>query len=215
MILLHKNDLSAPTIQLILEANLAWVRASSPGRCGGGKGKGSRACNYVSGILIPASKKAMRNADWRRWHSNDVIALGTCFSMYVYIRARFRFMLIGGNLTAQTTRSHRGIGGGIQIPETKGVVASLREHPVFSAQVSPTERRERSDDRKYVCGSQVRRLRSPFPTPQPKRSGELAHRLKQIATTQIILPEYCSFPISAYMTVNRSNVRFVIGCASP
>ena len=33
--------------------------------------------------------------------------------------------------------------------------------------------------------------------------------------TQIILPEYCSFPISAYMTVNRSNVRFVIGCASP
>ena len=49
--------------------------------------------------------------------SNDVITLGSCFSMFVYIRARFRFALIGGNLTAQSTGSHRGIGGGIQIPE--------------------------------------------------------------------------------------------------
>ena len=47
--------------------------------------------------------------------SNDVITLATCFSMFVYIRARFRFALIGGNLTAQST----GIGGGIQIPETQ------------------------------------------------------------------------------------------------
>ena len=50
--------------------------------------------------------------------SNDVITLDTCFSMFVYIRARFRFVMIGGNLTAQLTGSHRGIGGGIQIPET-------------------------------------------------------------------------------------------------
>ena len=49
--------------------------------------------------------------------SNDVITLGTCFSMFVYIRARIRFALIGGNLTAQSTGSHRGIGGKIQIPE--------------------------------------------------------------------------------------------------
>ena len=45
--------------------------------------------------------------------SNDVITLGTCFSMVVYIRARFRFAL-----TAQSKGRHRGIGGGIQIPET-------------------------------------------------------------------------------------------------
>ena len=32
--------------------------------------------------------------------SNDVITLGTCFSMFVYIRARFRFALIGENLKA-------------------------------------------------------------------------------------------------------------------
>ena len=50
--------------------------------------------------------------------SNDVITLDNCFSMFVYIRARFRFPLIGGNLTAQSTGSHRGIAGGIQISET-------------------------------------------------------------------------------------------------
>ena len=50
--------------------------------------------------------------------SNDAITLGTCFSMFVYNRARFRFALIGGNLTAQSTGSHRRIGGRIQVPET-------------------------------------------------------------------------------------------------
>jgi len=50
--------------------------------------------------------------------SNDVITLGTCFSMLVYIRSRFRLALIGENLTAQTTENHRGIEGGIQIPQT-------------------------------------------------------------------------------------------------
>ena len=49
--------------------------------------------------------------------SNDVTILGSCFSMFVYIRNRFRFTLIDGNLTAQSTESHRGIVGGIQIPE--------------------------------------------------------------------------------------------------
>ena len=50
--------------------------------------------------------------------SNDVITLGTCLSMFVYIRAPFRVALIGGNLTAQPKASHWEIGGGIQIPET-------------------------------------------------------------------------------------------------
>ena len=49
--------------------------------------------------------------------SNDVIALGTWFSMFVYISARFRFALIGGNMTAHSTGSHKGTGGGIQVPE--------------------------------------------------------------------------------------------------
>ena len=49
--------------------------------------------------------------------SNDIITLGTCFSMFVYICTRFCFVLISGNQTALSTGSHRGIGGGIHIPE--------------------------------------------------------------------------------------------------
>ena len=46
--------------------------------------------------------------------SNDVNTLGKCFSMFAHILARFRFALIG-----ESTGSQRGIGGGIQIPETQ------------------------------------------------------------------------------------------------
>ena len=47
----------------------------------------------------------------------DVSNIGMCFSMFVYIRAHFRFVLIGGNLTAWSMGSLREIGGGIQIPK--------------------------------------------------------------------------------------------------
>ena len=50
--------------------------------------------------------------------SNDVITLGMCFSMFVYICTRFCLMLVDRNLTALLMGSHRGIGGGIQIPVT-------------------------------------------------------------------------------------------------
>ena len=49
----------------------------------------------------------------------EVIARGTCFSMFVYIHAHFHFVLIGRNLTAQSIGSHKGIECGIQIPETQ------------------------------------------------------------------------------------------------
>ena len=39
--------------------------------------------------------------------------IGTYFSTFVYIRTRFRFALISGNMTAQSTESHRGNGDGI------------------------------------------------------------------------------------------------------
>ena len=39
--------------------------------------------------------------------SNDIITLGMCFSMFVYICARFHFALIGRNLTAQLTGRYR------------------------------------------------------------------------------------------------------------
>ena len=50
--------------------------------------------------------------------SIDIITLGTCFSMFGYIRAIFHFTPIGGNLAAQSTVGHRGIGGGIQFLKT-------------------------------------------------------------------------------------------------
>ena len=43
--------------------------------------------------------------------TNDVITLGACFSMFVYNRARFRFELLGPNLTAPSTGCHRRNGG--------------------------------------------------------------------------------------------------------
>ena len=49
--------------------------------------------------------------------TNNVTTLGTFFfSMFVYIHTLFRFVLIGGNLTAQFTGSHRRIHSRIQIP---------------------------------------------------------------------------------------------------
>ena len=49
--------------------------------------------------------------------SNDVITLRTRFSMFVNIRARFHFAMIGENSIAQSTGSPREIGGGIEIPQ--------------------------------------------------------------------------------------------------
>ena len=40
--------------------------------------------------------------------------------MFVYMRALFRFVMNGGNLTAQSTGSHRGIRGGSKTLETQG-----------------------------------------------------------------------------------------------
>ena len=64
--------------------------------------------------------------------SNDIVTLSTWFSMFVYICAHFCFVLIGRNLTAQLTGSHK---IGIQIPETHWMISFL----------SPT-RRQRSPE---------------------------------------------------------------------
>jgi len=93
------------------------LRASCPGRSGGGGwGKqGGLTTTYLKFEYLHRKSrcKILIGGDDV---SSDVITLGTCFSMFVYIRARFRFAL-GGNLTALSTGSHKGIEGGIQIPE--------------------------------------------------------------------------------------------------
>ena len=69
---------------------------------------------------------------------DDVIILGTCFSIFVCIRDRFRLVLIGGNLTAQSTGSHRGTGGGIRIPEAVVAIS-----PSFSCPSARAPKRAR------------------------------------------------------------------------
>jgi len=61
--------------------------------------------------------------------SNDVITLGTCFSIFVYIRARFHFALIGGNLTAQSTGEPQG--NWRWNSNSRDVVASAPSFPVI------------------------------------------------------------------------------------
>ena len=61
--------------------------------------------------------------------SNDVITLGTYFSMFVYIRARFHLALIGGNLTVQSRESHGGTGGGIQNSKRRSSKLSFSPTP--------------------------------------------------------------------------------------
>ena len=99
------------------------LRTSSPGRSGGGAGNGRRACNYVSGLWISI---CIGNVDTKCWLAEMTLVMTSlpfarvfqCFFFFFYISAPFRFALIGGNWTAQSTGSHRGIGGKIQIPET-------------------------------------------------------------------------------------------------
>jgi len=93
---------------------------SSPGRSGGGAGKGRRACNYVSGIWISASKKV--DAKCRLVEMTLVMTslpLACVFSVCLH-PCSFKLCAYWRNLTvtAQSTGSHRGIGGGIQITET-------------------------------------------------------------------------------------------------
>ena len=64
---------------------------------------------------------------------NDVITLGTYFSTFVYIPARFRLALIGRNLTVQSRESHGGTGGGIQNSKRRSSKFSFLFRPAARA----------------------------------------------------------------------------------
>ena len=57
------------------------------------------------------------------------LPLALVFSMFVHIRTRSRFALIGGNLTAQLTGSHRGIGSGINFASTPSLPPRRQRAP--------------------------------------------------------------------------------------
>ena len=106
-----------------------WVCSDS----GGGKRKES--CNYRCTSL---EFEYLHQKSWFKMLiggddiKNGVTTLGACFYMFFNVCTCFHFVLIGGNLTAQSTGSHRGIGRRIQIPEMY-----LQAHLSFSC---PTAR---------------------------------------------------------------------------
>ena len=104
-----------------LFASVAQLAASSLGRSGDGAGKGRRACNYVSGIWISASKKSMWKLCWLAEMTLVMtsLPLSCVFNLCLHLRS-FTLCTYWQNLTveAQLTGNHWGIGGGIQIKET-------------------------------------------------------------------------------------------------
>ena len=70
--------------------------ASSPGRSGGEAGKEGELATTSLEFEYLHRKGRCEMLIGGDDVSNDVIILGTCFSMFVYIRARFRVALIGG-----------------------------------------------------------------------------------------------------------------------
>ena len=78
---------------LVLFCVVVSLRASSPGHSGSRAGKGRRACNYCASLEFEYLHRKSRYEKLISGDdvSNDVITLGTCFSMLVYIRDRFHF----------------------------------------------------------------------------------------------------------------------------
>ena len=76
------------------------LRASSPGRSGAsGRKKEGELTTMSLEFEYLHRKSRCEMLIGGDDISNDLITLRTCFSMFVYIRARFRFALIGSNLT--------------------------------------------------------------------------------------------------------------------
>ena len=105
------------------------MRASFPGRSGGGAGKGRRAYNYEYQHRKRRREILIGGDDI----SNDVITLGTCSSMLFYIRTLFHFALIGGKSDSSVDGEPQG--NWRWNSNSRGVIASS---PFFSA--PPTER---------------------------------------------------------------------------
>ena len=80
--------------------------------------------------------------------SNDVITLGTCFSMFVYIRARFGFELLSSNLTAQSTGATGEMEVGRWNSNSRDVVQALL--PFFSRPAVRVVRRTYSQAKRTV-----------------------------------------------------------------
>ena len=94
------------------------LRASSPGRFGGMGEKERELATTSLKFEYLHRKSRCEMLIGGDEISNDVITLGKCFSMFVYIRARFPFALIEGISQFSRRGATGDIGDGVYIPET-------------------------------------------------------------------------------------------------
>ena len=80
----------------LLDLRVLSVRASFPGGYGGRAGKEGEPATSSLEFEYLHRKTRCEMPIGGGDIGNDVITLGSCFSMFVYIRARFRFALISG-----------------------------------------------------------------------------------------------------------------------
>ena len=75
-------------------------------------------CRKINEAMLILCRIAIAEAGkpYRKDTPRQLPIWNNCVSVF-YIRVRLHFMLIGVNLTAQSTGSHREIEGGIQIPK--------------------------------------------------------------------------------------------------
>ena len=92
----------------MLFRSIVGLRASSPGcswRRGGKRKERLQLRLWIEYLHGKSRCKMLIGRD----DSNNVITLGICFAMFVYIHGCFHFVLIGGNMTSQSTGWHRGM----------------------------------------------------------------------------------------------------------
>ena len=77
----------------------ASLRASSRGALAAGREKEGELATRSPEFEYPHRKSRYEMPIGGYDINNDVITLGTCFSMFVHIHTHFRYALIGGNLT--------------------------------------------------------------------------------------------------------------------
>ena len=92
----------------LLDLRVVSVRASFPGGSGGRAGKEGELATSSLEFECLHRKTRCEMPIGGGDIGNDVITLGSCFSMFVYIRARFRFALISGKSDTSVDREPQG-----------------------------------------------------------------------------------------------------------
>ena len=191
---------------------LWWIacKTSSPGRSGGGVGKGRRASTTSLEFEYLLRKSRCEILIGGDDISNDVIFQCTCFSMFVYIRARFRYALIGGNLAVQVPGSLGELD--VEFKFQRDVVASS---PSFSLPASRAPRKACSQavveyKRHILFGHSLISLKLwKFVDSSPLNSNHKFRIRKQGWATRVTGYIFPFFPARVFKSLNPSTLIFM------